>query len=78
METIRLLGIQERDVYALFEMSHRSIVLLAEAFRKTQINVDKTDPDDVLIEECFLSFYRQLESLEKQLGDKYGSPSNPE
>lgn len=77
MAVFDILAIQERDVYALIEISHKNVNLLTEALNKCQISVDKTVLKDVEIEECFLSFYQQLESLQKRLEEQYGSPSNP-
>jgi len=73
---MNILAIQERDIFVLFEMSHKDIKILRESLSRCQISVDKTIPEDVILEERFFAFYNQLEALEDQLKAQYGSPSN--
>ena len=75
---MNILAIQERDIYVLFEMSQKDIKILRESLSRCQISVDKTIPEDVILEERFFEFYNQLDSLEEQLKAQYGSPANTE
>lgn len=71
-----ILAVQERDIYALIELSQKQIIMLRKALERCEISIDKSKEEDVKIEERFMHFYEQLTALEKQLGDRYGSPSD--
>jgi hypothetical protein len=73
-----LVAVQPRDVYALFEISHKNLGLLVEAIKRCEISIDKQDPKEIQIEEAFQTFFNQINDLDKKLGAEYGDPSNPE
>lgn len=73
---VNLIAVQPRDVYALFEISHKNLGLLVEAMKRCEISIDKQDPKEIQIEEAFQAFFNQMNDMDKKLGSEYGDPSN--
>jgi len=71
-----IVAVQQRDIYALLEMSHTEMIYLLRALARCEISVNKEDPEDVHLEERFFSFYEQLNQLADRLKEQYGTPSN--
>jgi hypothetical protein len=76
---MRLIGVQQREVVGLFEISSKDIKLLLDALDHCEINIDENNPRLVKARDYFIGvFTKQMISFEEALEKDYGIRSDTE
>lgn len=71
---MKLLGIQSKEVYGLFEISSKDLKLLLDALDLCQLNIDEKDIAHVKARDYFVDvFTKQMIEFEEALKRDYGA-----
>ena len=70
---MRLLGIQSKEVFGLFEISSKDVKLLLDALDHCELKIDDKDPALVAARDYFVNvFAKQMIEFEEALKKDYG------
>ena len=76
---MRLIGVQQREVVGLFEISSKDVKLLLDAIDHCEINIDENNSNLVKAKNYFIEvFVKQMISFEEALEKDYGIRSDTE
>jgi hypothetical protein len=76
---MRLIGVQQREVVGLFEISSKDVKLLLDALDHCEINIDENNLNLVNAKNYFIEvFVKQMISFEEALEKDYGIRSDTE
>lgn len=76
---MRLIGVQQREVVGLFEISSKDVKLLLDALDHCEINIDENNSNLVKAKNYFIEvFVKQMISFEEALEKDYGIRSDTE
>ena len=76
---MRLIGVQQREVVGLFEISSKDVKLLLDALDHCEINIDENNSNLVNAKNYFIEvFVKQMISFEEALEKDYGIRSDTE
>ena len=74
---MRLIGVQQREVVGLFEISSKDVKLLLDALDHCEINIDENNSNLVKAKNYFIEvFVKQMISFEEALEKDYGIRSD--